>query len=297
MPSPLLTLNCVRMRSSRREIFNTLCSVAAEIYPAEEARQIAELILEQCGGVTRNQLLVEPNVELDIPNFDTILSDIRRWRPVQYITGKATFADIDLAVSEGVLVPRPETEELVMRVAAEVSAGATILDVCTGSGCIAIALARCVKDSRVWGLDLSHECLNIARLNGERYAPDVQFVEGDALSDFSQLFDEKFDVIVSNPPYIPVSDMSLMRPNVTEYEPHMALFVPDDDPLKFYRAIACTARQMLKAEGRLYFEIYEMLACEMCDMLRAEGYDDVVLIEDFRGKPRMICAKVSSIAR
>ena len=125
----------------------------------------------------------------------------------------------------------------------------------------------------------------------------MRFVEGDALSDFSDLFAEKFDIVVSNPPYIPDSDSRLMRRNVTDYEPHRALFVPDNDPLLFYRSIARTALTMLKAEGKLYFEIYESLADEMQRMLHDEGYEEIVVREDFRGKPRMICAKVNSTMR
>ena len=172
------------------------------------------------------------------------------------------------------------------------------MDVCTGSGCIALALKRMIKGSAVWAMDISREALAIARENGAAYAPEVVFVEGDALSDFSAHFEGvKFDAIVSNPPYIPDSDSALMRPNVTEHEPHIALFVKDSDPLVFYRAIARTGRKMLKAEGRLYFEIYESLVEEMRAMLEAEGYADIVVREDFRGKPRMICARVSSIVR
>jgi release factor glutamine methyltransferase len=120
----------------------------------------------------------------------------------------------------------------------------------------------------------------------------VEFLRGDALGNFDRLFDEKFDVVVSNPPYIPHSDITLMRRNVVDYEPHMALFVSDDDPLIFYRSIARTSRRMLRCGGGLYFEIYESLVAEMCDMLRSEGYADIAVREDFRGKPRMICARI-----
>ena len=256
------------------------------------------MILLAKGNISRNDLLIEPNEELQIIDLETIFEELRSWRPVQYIVGKAEFADMELTVREGVLIPRPETEELVDWVAREARAGAHILDVCTGSGCIALALRRMIMDSAVWAMDISREALAIARENGAKYAPDVEFIEGDALSDFDAHFEGvTFDAIVSNPPYIPHSDSALMRPNVTAHEPHIALFVEDGDPLVFYRAIARTGRRMLKAEGRLYFEIYESLVEEMRVMLEAEGYADIVVREDFRGKPRMICARVSSIAR
>lgn len=275
-----------------------LVDVASECYPDVEARQIAEMIILAKGRISRNDLLIEPNVELEIPEFETICDELRSWRPVQYIVGKADFADMELTVREGVLIPRPETEELVDWVAREAKEGARILDVCTGSGCIAIALRRMVPSSEVWAMDISPEALAIARENGAEYAPEVRFVEGDALVDFSAQFKGvMFDAIVSNPPYIPESDRALMRPNVTEHEPDIALFVEDSDPLIFYRAIAQTGRKMLNADGYLYFEIYESLVEEMVAMLEREGYTEVKVKEDFRGKPRMICARVSSIAR
>ena len=282
--------------ATRREIFRALTEAGAELYGEAEARQIAEMVLES-RGVSRNMLLVEPNEELQFPDLDSVINDIRAWRPVQYIIGTAEFAGMDFEVSDAVLIPRPETEELVDWIASEVGDRASILDVGTGSGCIAIALSRAVSCSSVWALDISAEALAVARRNGAKYAPDVRFVEGDALSDFSALFAEKFDIVVSNPPYIPDSDSRLMRRNVTDYEPHTALFVPDNDPLLFYRSIARTALRMLKAEGKLYFEIYESLADEMQRMLHDEGYEEIVVREDFRGKPRMICARVSSTMR
>lgn len=282
--------------ASRREIFRALTEAGAELYGEAEARQIAEMVLES-RGVSRNMLLVEPNEELQFPDLDSVINDIRAWRPVQYIIGTAEFAGMDFEVSDAVLIPRPETEELVDWVASEVGDSASILDVGTGSGCIAIALSRAVSGSSVWALDISADALAVARRNGAKYAPDVRFVEGDALSDFSALFAEKFDIVVSNPPYIPDSDSRLMRRNVTDYEPHTALFVPDNDPLLFYRSIARTVLKMLKAEGKLYFEIYESLADEMQRMLHDEGYEEIVVREDFRGKPRMICARVNSTMR
>lgn len=275
-----------------------LVDVASECYPDVEARQIAEMIILAKGRISRNDLLIEPNVELEISEFETICDELRSWRPVQYIVGKAYFADMELTVREGVLIPRPETEELVDWVAREAKEGARILDVCTGSGCIAIALRRMVPSSEVWAMDISPEALAIARENGAEYAPEVRFVEGDALVDFSAQFKGvMFDAIVSNPPYIPERDRALMRPNVTEHEPDIALFVEDSDPLVFYRAIAQTGHKMLNADGHLYFEIYESLVEEMVAMLEREGYTEVTVKEDFRGKPRMICARVSSITR
>ena len=277
--------------ATRREIFLQLRDVARELYGDDEGRQIAEMIVLAKGAITRNDLLIEYGEELEINDLDRIIAELREWRPVQYIIGTASFDDMELEVSEGVLIPRPETEELVEWVATEAPCGANIVDVCTGSSCIAIALSRRVKSSRVWGIDISQDALAIARRNVAKYAPSVELVEGDALADFTQLIEGEIDVVVSNPPYIPKSDSKLMRRNVTEHEPSIALFVEDDDPLLFYRSIARTARKMLKVGGKLYFEIYENFATEMVDMLTTEGYSNIVVREDFRAKPRMICAE------
>lgn len=277
--------------ATRREIFLRLRDVASELYGEDEGRQIAEMIVLAKGGISRNELLIEPNKELEINDIDRIIAELREWRPVQYIIGVASFDDMDLEVSEGVLIPRPETEELVEWVALEAPHGAKIVDVCTGSGCIAIALSRRVTKSRVWGIDISQDALAIARRNVAKYAPSVELVEGDALGDFSQLVDGEIDVVVSNPPYIPKSDSKLMRRNVTEHEPEIALFVEDSDPLLFYRSIARTALRVLRSGGKLYFEIYENFATEMVDMLTTENYSNIVVREDFRAKQRMVCAQ------
>ncbi len=276
--------------ATRREIYNLLYSAACEHYDAGEAKQIAEMLVLAKGNISRNDLIIEPNKELIITDLDTILAELRSWRPVQYIIGYADFRDMELEVSEGVLIPRPETEELVEWIASDSAEGTAILDIGTGSGAIAIALAKEINNSQVWGMDISCEALTIARANGTRYAPNVTFVEGDALADFDRLFAEKFDVVVSNPPYIPESDVEQMRKNVLDFEPSTALFVPDNNPLLFYRSIAQTSKKILKSGGKLYFEIYELLSAEMIDMLEGEGYSDITLREDFRGKPRMICA-------
>ena len=280
--------------ATRRELILRMSSAIEPLYGAIEARQIAEMVVVECGGVGRNELLVEPNKELEIKNIDTIIEQLRAWRPVQYVTRSAWFDDMALEVAEGVLIPRPETEELVDWVASDTEPSAHILDVGTGSGCIAIALRRRLMQSRVWAMDISPEALAIAQRNAQRYAPDVEFIEGDALKDFSTLIPERLDVVVSNPPYIPKSDIVSMRRNVLDYEPHRALFVEDDDALVFYRQIARTARKMLRSAGKLYFEIYEEYATQMSQMLRDEGYSDIVVREDFRLKPRMVCAVMRS---
>lgn len=283
--------------TSRRDILHRLTAAASPLYGAEEARQIAEMIVCAKGGITRGELLTEPMRELEIEGIDCIEADIAAWRPVQYIIGSAEFCGLDIAVREGVLIPRPETEELVDLVRREVRADARLLDVGTGSGCIAVALASMLPEAEVWGLDISAEALSVAAENCRRHAPRVRLVEGDALGDFASLFDCRFDAIVSNPPYIPSSDRGSMRANVTHHEPHMALFVDDDDPLVFYRSIAQRGRQLLVEGGRLYFEIYEHAADKLCRMLTDMNYAEVGAKTDFRGKQRIVCATMISTGR
>lgn len=279
--------------ATRKQALLRIMEAITELYGEIEARQIAEMVVLECGGIGRNELLVEPNKEVEISDLDRIIRELRAWRPVQYVIGRADFDGLSLEVAEGVLIPRPETEELVEWIASECQKDARILDVGTGSGCIAIALGCRLAQSCVWALDISSEALNIARRNSKKYAPKVEFLQGDALADFSTLVAEKLDVVVSNPPYIPQSDEPTMRRNVTDYEPATALFVEDSDSLIFYRSIARNARKMLKPGGKLYYEIYELYADDMVAMLSAEGYVDIVVREDFRGKPRMICATMS----
>ncbi len=147
------------------------------------------------------------------------------------------------------------------------------------------------------GMDISHEALAVATENSQRHAPQLHLAQGDALGDFARLFDGRFDIIVSNPPYIPQSDITNMRENVTHHEPHLALFVDDDDPLVFYRSIARNGQELLADGGRLYFEIYETYADDICAMLEQMGYCDIRKSIDFRDKPRFVCATKDSTAK
>jgi release factor glutamine methyltransferase len=178
---------------------------------------------------------------------------------------------------------------LVYRIAERAERGARILDIGTGSGAIAISLAKLVKEAKVVAIDISRDALKIAKHNAERLGANVEFIEADALGDLSHL--GEFDIIVSNPPYIPQSDIVDMRKNVVDFEPHTALFVPDNDILKFYTATANNAQKMLHKEGSLWFEIYEKAGAELCAMLREKEFAQTELIEDANLKPRMIWSR------
>ena len=159
----------------------------------------------------------------------------------------------------------------------------------TGSGCIAVSLARLIPDARVTAVDLSPQALAVARRNAVRLGAEVRFVQADSLAGLHELPDAAFDLIVSNPPYVPQSDRAAMHVNVRDYEPPEALFVPDDDPLRFYRAIGRAARRLLRPDGRLWFEIYERLADETARLLADEGFGDIAVRRDINDKPRILC--------
>ncbi len=283
--------------TSRRDIMHRLTAAAEPLYGIDEARQIARIILCDKCGISLSEILVHPDGDATLDDIDSIEADIAAWRPVQYITGRTEFCGLDMVVREGVLIPRPETEELVETIRREAAPASRILDVGTGSGCIAVALARPLPQADVTGMDISHEALAVAAENSQRHAPQLHLAQGDALGDFARLFDGRFDIIVSNPPYIPQSDIASMRENVTHHEPHLALFVDDDDPLVFYRSIARNGRELLADGGRLYFEIYETYADDICVMLERMGYCDIRKSIDFRDKPRFVCATKDSTAK
>lgn len=227
--------------------------------------------------------------ECQIDDFQTIITQLSAARPVQYVLGQAQFCDLTFEVREGVLIPRPETEELVARVAADATEGARILDVGTGSGAIAVSLAKMVKGAKVVAVDISDIALEIAAKNAAKNGVDVEVIKADALADMSHL--GQFDIIVSNPPYIPQSDLSSMNRNVVDYEPHTALFVADNDALCFYRSIAQNGLTMLRSGGGLYFEIYEQFGSQIAAMLEGMGYRDVVVAKDIFGKDRMVWSR------
>lgn len=258
-----------------KEVFEGLVAAAREVYDEREARAVANFLLERKFGTSRLNMATE----LPVEGLDGVLEDVRRGRPAQYIAGEAWFCDGWLRVREGVLVPRPETEELVRWLLSSEPQG-TILDAGTGSGAIAVALKNRGLD--VVGADISDDALAIARENG----PDIEFVKCDILKDLDKLlksFNNKITTIVSNPPYIPASEREQMHRNVTDFEPAEALFVPDDDPLIFYRELASYGIE------RLFFEIHERFAWEIAVMLSGKNYR-VEVRKDINGRPRMVCA-------
>ena len=272
-----------------RHIIHDIRNAVEPLYGLREAESIARMVVCVRLDYNLSQLVAHYDDEVEIADLDNIIAELSNGRPVQYVLGKAEFCEAEFEVAEGVLIPRPETEELVYRIAEAAKRGARILDIGTGSGAIAISLARLIEVAEVVAVDISKEALAIARRNAERLGAKVEFVEADALGDLSHL--GEFDIIVSNPPYIPQSDIADMRKNVVEFEPHIALFVPDDDVLRFYRATAENALKMLREEGAMWFEIYEKAGEQMCEMLREMGFSRNEVIADANLKPRMVWSR------
>ena len=277
---------------TRREIWDTVYGAAAAAYEPREARAVAALVCEDRLGLRFTDVIVEPDAPCPLrDDLQRLAFEIGSYRPAQYIAGFCRFCGRKFSLEEGVLIPRPETEELVRWIAESPAPdNPAVLDVGTGSGCIAVTLARLIPGARVTAVDISEKALSIARENARRLDAEVDFRQGDALGELFPGQREQFDLIVSNPPYIPRREKASMRVNVTGYEPAEALFVEDDDPLIFYRAIARNARRLLRPGGRLYFEIHENFADETLRMLTREGFPDTAVRRDLNDKNRMTCS-------
>ncbi len=274
--------------TTRRDILQRIAVPLVPLYGEREARSIALLAAAELSGLPETAFLTDPQAEIVVDGLDAIIEQLTAGRPVQYVIGTAEFLGRQFVVREGVLIPRPETEELVTWILREERQATSILDVGTGSGCIAATLAMELPHSDVSAADISEDALAVAAENCRRLGVRVDLRRADALNDLTEVFTGPFDVIVSNPPYVPQSDRATMHPNVRDHEPAEALFVPDDDPLCFYRVIAQAGRKLLRAGGRLYFEIYYQHADAMRTLCSEEGYTDIRVREDLFGRPRML---------
>lgn len=268
-----------------RELWRTL----EPLYGNGEARAVTDYVLDVCFGLSKADIMcgaVEEMTAEKTAELNKIFGRLMEGEPVQYVLGRAEFCGRWFDVRPGVLIPRPETEELCAWITADskVSASPKVLDIGTGSGCIAITLQLDMPESKVTAWDISADALDVAHENAQQLGANVNFVKQDALNAKPE---GEWDVIVSNPPYICEKEKKDMAVNVLEHEPHTALFVPDADPLLFYRAITRLAVQTLSKGGRLYFEINPIYADDTCRMMQAEGMTAVELRSDMYGKQRM----------
>ena len=271
-------------------------------YPPDECRALAWWVAEETTGLSRTQIITGCKDTKIIPNIEIILQRLQKKEPIQYIFGHTLWRGIDLQLSPATLIPRPETAELVDFITRDLAkkapslvgrdgVGPAVLDIGTGSGCIAIALKQQQPAWNVYGLDISEEAIAIARGNVERNHTSIQFAQCDILRQTPLLTDKNgkkvtFQIVVSNPPYIAEREKAQMDTSVLDYEPHSALFVPDQDPLLFYRRIA-----ELRLAPYLYFELNEAYAQQTADMLQSMGYQDIILKNDSYGKPRILAAR------
>jgi release factor glutamine methyltransferase len=275
--------------------YKSICITLIKTYGKSEAQSMGRIIIEKVTGINAHDVLANPNLLLSVSQvllIDTYIAELKLQKPIQYILGETEFLGIKLRVNPSVLIPRPETEELVEWIIKENNNGfPSILDIGTGSGCIAIALAKHMPAARVYGMDISQEAIALAKQNSMIASTSVIFIHADILSQPTHIEGSPFDIMVSNPPYVRQSEKEQMQPNVLENEPHLALFVEDHDPLIFYKAIAQAAKKHLKPNGVIYCEINEALSKETTEVFIGFGFTDIELRKDIYGKDRMLRAQ------
>lgn len=274
-----------------KKIFKEIISRLEPIYGIGEANAIARRLLEDGYGITQRDLLLDQNREVDVEAIRAQIKELERERPVQYVVGCEEFRGRSFKVGSEVLIPRQETEELVAMILKRTSGGARILDIGTGSGAIAVSLALEIEGAQVMAFDISEQALRTAAQNADSLGAKVDFRKVDILdgSQYEQF--GKFDVIVSNPPYVLESEKELMRRNVVDYEPHLALFVDDDDPLIFYKAIVNFAENHLNEGGGLYLEINRRFGKQTAELLK-DGFEKVTVQKDIHGADRFVIGYV-----
>ena len=276
----------------------------AELKTIQEDSEIESfffILTEFLHNLKRIDVSLHPDFEITESYFkkwQTIISELKTEKPIQYITGEAWFYGLRFEVNENTLIPRPETEELVEWIVEsqkskvenlniQKSNNLTILDIGTGSGCIPITLKKEIPNAQVSAIDISEKALEIARKNASDNQVEVNFIHRNILE--TESLDEKYDVIVSNPPYVRNLEKQEIKRNVLDYEPHLALFVADSDALLFYRKIAQLALKSLSPNGKLFFEINQYLGNETVELLEQLGFKNIELRKDFMGNDRMIC--------
>lgn len=279
-----------------KDLENIFQETLGHIYAKEEITSFFFICTESFYKITRLQLALDTDLSItkaeQEPIFET-LEALKNEKPIQYIIGETEFYGLSFKVNENTLIPRPETEELVHWILANVNdleKPIKILDIGTGSGCIAISLAKALEKAEVFAVDVSPEALKVARNNADINGVNVTFIEADILNTISLENLSDFDIIVSNPPYVRVLEKEEMKANVLDNEPHLALFVADNEALIFYKAISVFAEKHLKSGGQLFFEINEYLGKEMIKLVESFSFDTIELKEDLFEKDRMLKA-------
>ena len=288
-----------------KDIRNYYCNQLCSIYEKDEANAMILILFEHYFKIDRVKMALEPQLRLsesEMLTFHFAVKDLLKNKPIQYIIGETEFCDLKFKVNENVLIPRPETSELVHFIVngqrstvnsqrSMANSQKSTLDIGTGSGCIAISLAKLLPQNKVYALDISEKALEVAKENAVNNNVNVTFIHDNILS-LKNKIDTKFDIIVSNPPYVRELEKAEMRDNVLNWEPHNALFVSDNNPLIFYRTILEFAKTHLKEKGEVWFEINEYLGKEMKELCNEMGFSQVEVFNDFRGKERILLVRI-----
>ena len=273
------------------EIRRSLVAQLSELFSENEATSITRLILEHV-GFNEYAILREPSLQINsktVSEITKIVHQLKKNRPIQYILGRTWFSDLPFLVDEHVLIPRPETEELVSRILLENKFGnRQIIDIGCGSGCIAIALAHHLPNSKVSAMDIDTGALQLAKKNALLNHVSVNFIHQSIFDSETSYNGNPYDIIVSNPPYVTATDKLSMSPIVTDHEPEIALYVRDDDPLIFYKEIIRFSKNRLSGKGEIWVEINEKFGKETKRLFLNAGYKEVRLLEDIHGKDRFI---------
>lgn len=265
-------------------------------FSESEALSLLYTLMDHFFKISKLDLVKQPTIRLsesEMLKIHFAVKDLLKHKPIQYITGKVEFLDLELQIKEGILIPRPETEQLVQLILdnlVSVNKNLSVLDIGTGSGCISLALKHHQSTLNVIGMDLSEESIELARINAKSHKIDVKFVQMDVFNETKVQSLGKFEIIVSNPPYVRDCERKHMQKNVLDFEPELALFVRDDDPLRYYKWIAQLGRQMLSDKGVLYFEINESLGKDILELLHKYDYQNIQIKKDFNDRNRFVCA-------
>jgi release factor glutamine methyltransferase len=282
-----------------KDVFITFRQVLADVYDAQETEAITLMVLTDLLNSSKAVIKAFPENELTLTQqeeISNILTQLKTGKPLQYALGYAEFYGLKFLVNPATLIPRPETEELVQWAIDSVGSGqlavGNILDIGTGSGCIAISLKKNLPWAQVSAVDISADAVQTAKQNAKLNEVEVNFIEADILNlpPKHSLLTTQYSLLISNPPYVTLEDKKLMHTNVTDFEPHTALFVPVDDPLLFYKAIADFAASQLVENGLLFFEINENLGKETVALLESKGFKNIQLRQDMSGRDRMVRA-------
>lgn len=285
-------LNNISVLSAKQNFKEELASY----YPYNEVQSMMCLVFNHLFKLSKTDLIVkEDNILSDnqVSALYKVIKQLKTYKPLAYIFGEWEFYGLKIKVNENTLIPRPETEELVNLILEENNNRASLLDIGTGSGCIAIALKKNQPDLNVFAIDVSKEALQLAVYNASNNNTDIIFDAYDILKFRDIKLENKFDIIVSNPPYIPIKDKNIMHENVLNYEPHVALFVHNNNPLLFYKEIMDFAKIYLNKKGVLYFEIHEMYGQQVLELAEKKGFINVKIIKDINDKDRILKAQIN----